>query len=70
MIISRQVVPHGGWVYMQGDIRLIGSTFDDLVRSVKVHRYHNGIPAGDIEKDIEEQIAEKFPDLKRSGVLS
>lgn len=70
MKISRQVIPPGGWKFQQGNTLLISETFDLLVSNVKSHRTSNGIPIGDIASDIEDQIIEKFPKLKRGQVLA
>jgi hypothetical protein len=70
MIISHCVLPPGGWVFTQGKVLLIAETFDLLVKNVRGHRIANGIPAGDIEKDIEEQLVSRFPTLRKDNVLA
>lgn len=70
MIISHSVVPNGGWAYTQGKIRLVGETFDLLKENVRSHRYHNGIPIGDLEGDIEKQIGASNPHLVKLKVMA
>lgn len=62
-------VPPLGWRYTQGNVLLVGETFAYLVKNVKAHRIANGILEGNIESDIENQIADKYPHLKRESVL-
>lgn len=70
MIISHTQIPNGGWQYQQGNVLLIAETFDLLVKNVKAHRQSNGIVPGDVESDIENQIVDKFPELRNNNVLA
>lgn len=70
MIISHTVMPNGGWVYKQGQITLIGETFDLLKKNVIDHRKFNGIPEGNVQADIEEYLVKKFPHMKKNSVLA
>lgn len=63
-------MPPGGWTYTQGTVLLMAETFDNLVKNVRGHRASNGIPPGDIQKDIEEQLSKRFPHLRKDNVLA
>lgn len=63
-------MPPGGWAYKQGEITLVSDTFDNLKKHVIAHRKSNGIPEGDVQKDIEEYLVNKFPHLRKDGVLA
>lgn len=62
--ISRQVMPSGGWKYQQGSITIRGLDWYDLVKSIRGHRRVNGMPEGNIESEIEEQILITHPHLR------
>lgn len=70
MIISHCVLPPGGWKFQQGNVLLVAETFDLLVANVKSHRIANGIEAGNIVQDIEKQLVEKHPSLRKENVLA
>lgn len=63
MRISRQLVPPGGWRYNQKGIMIYGDTFDDLAIHVRAHRQSNGMRLGDVEDDIEQQLARLHPSI-------
>lgn len=65
MPISHQKVPNGGWVFFEEKtkVKIVGMTWDDLVKCIKLHRRSNGIDQGDVELDLAEQIAKKHPEL-------
>ena len=64
MIISRGLIPPGGWIFEDAGIKIKGESFDDLVKWVKEHRRNNHKESGEPEKEIEDQLANKFPQLK------
>lgn len=70
MIISHTVMPPFGWHYKQGEINLVSDTFDNLKKHVIAHRKANGIPEGDVQKDIEEFLVNKFPHMRKNSVLA
>lgn len=63
MRISHGVVPPNGWIYEEDGILVYGQTWDELLTNVINHRASNKKEMGDPERDIEDQIAEKFPHL-------
>lgn len=64
-MISHQKVPPMGWRYLEKrtNIELVAISWDRLVAHLKHHRKSNGLPEGEVEKDIEEQLSEKHPEL-------
>lgn len=64
MRISKWATPPGGWQFEEGNIKIKGDSFDDLVKWVRNHRLNNYKDIGDPELEIEEQIAGKFPELR------
>lgn len=70
MRISRQLVPPGGWAYIQGDYKLQAQTFEALVDLVLNHRQSNGIEIGNVTEEVEEQIAESNPSIIINGYKS
>lgn len=63
--ISRQVMPAGGWKFQQGSVTIRGLDWIELVKCVKDHRKFNGMPEGNVESEIEEQILILQPNLRR-----
>ena len=63
MKMSKQVTPPNGWKYLQGDCWIFGWNFDNLVGIVKSHRINNGIPLGDVEKDVKDQLMTINPSI-------
>lgn len=63
MRMSKWVTPSGGWKFLQGETWIFGHTFDNLVSIVKTHRISNGIPIGDVEKDIIQQLMKLNPSV-------
>ena len=65
MAISHQVRPNGGWKYFESrtDTTIITLTWDDLVKAVADHRKSNGIPMGNPEQEVDEQLSKLHPSL-------
>lgn len=63
MKISHSLVPPDGFKFIQGKYTIEGDTFDELLQNVRHHRISNLIPFGDLESEIEDQLAERFPHL-------
>lgn len=71
MRISKGIVPPGGWIYQEEDgIYIYGQTWDELLTNAIGHRASNGKSLDDVAKEIEDQIAEKFPKLIINGDYS
>ncbi len=62
-MISTMLVPPGGWVFYQGNIRIEEQTFNDLVNSVRLHRLNNNIEAGNPSDEVKAQICQKNPSI-------
>lgn len=69
MRISHHLVPPLGWIYRQDGIILREQTFDDLVKLLLSHRKENNIAIGDPIQDIEDQIADEYPNFIINGDL-
>ena len=65
---SNRVMPPGGWVYTQGKIKLVAETFDLLRANVMAHRSSNGIPPGDVAKEIRAQIKINYPNWDDNSI--
>ena len=63
MKISHGLVPPDGWAYEIGAYTIKGNSFDDLLQNVRWHMINNKIPFCDLESNIEDQVAKKFPHL-------
>lgn len=65
MLISHQRVPHKGWKYFQSgtNTNIVAVDWNSLVMAVTNHRRSNGIGVGDVESDIDLQIATNHPEL-------
>ncbi len=62
MKISRSVVPTGeGWPYIENGRKILGGTFDELVKNLTNDRIANQVNLGNPEQDIEAQLCERFP---------
>lgn len=68
--ISHQLVPPGGWKFMQGDLLIMGETWNDLVKVVTNHRRSNGINFDNVAEEIEDQIADAHPSIIINGPKS
>jgi hypothetical protein len=55
------MIPPGGWHYYDGDVKLIGNTYGNLIEVVTNYRAENHIPIGDIEGDVNSYICSKNP---------
>lgn len=63
-MISRILVPTGGWRFKQGEYWIYGDSFEDLKKTVTDHRSSNDLPPGNVEEEIEEQIGRLNPTFK------
>lgn len=68
MPISFQVVPPGGWKYLQAQndgtqIPITGESYFKMVDNIIAHRKSNGLVAGDPISESVRQIEERFPYL-------
>lgn len=70
MLISPDVVPHGGFYFMEGQVKLTGGSLPQLKQTVKEHRESNGKDIGDYEREVEEQICSRWPTGCRGGKQS
>jgi hypothetical protein len=55
------LIPPGGWHYIDGDARITGYNYDDLVASVRNYRAENNLPSGDPVGDINSYICSNWP---------
>ena len=55
------MIPPSGWHYIESDVRLNGSTYDDLLKNVESYRAENHIPIGDVEGDVNSYICSNWP---------
>lgn len=64
-MISVKQVPPGGWAYFEErtKVTLMADTWDNLVKHTKNHRKSNGLPEGEVEKELEEYISKKHPEI-------
>lgn len=69
-LISKQLVPPGGWQYQQGEIWIDGQTADELIGNIRQHRLSNGLPEGDPWQDIQDQICGAHPSTCLGQVVS
>lgn len=67
-MISKILVPPGGWKYQHGEFWIYGDTFDDLAKWVKSHRISNHLPIGNVEEDIEKQLKERNPNFEKTSI--
>lgn len=59
----------GGWHYLEGEVRLDGTSLRNLYEVVRQNRLDNGIPVGDVEHDVNSQICGRFPRNCRGGEI-
>lgn len=57
------IIPPNGWHYIDGDARLSGGTYDDLLRVVENYRAENHVPIGDVEGDVNSYICSNYPNF-------
>lgn len=60
-LTSKNLIPPGGWYFMQGRYRINGDTFSLLVNNVRAHRSSNGIEGGNVEAETMAQICTRWP---------
>lgn len=65
-IISRHIIPHGGWWFQAGPYVIRGETYDDLRANVDAHYRNNHIEIGNVDQTIQKQIADRNPFLMLS----
>ncbi len=57
------IIPPSGWHYFEGDVRLNGSNYDDLLSVVEHYRAENHLPFGDVEGDVNSYICSNWPNF-------
>jgi hypothetical protein len=55
------MIPPSGWHYFEGDVRLSGNSYHDLLKVVEHYRAENNIAAGDVEGDVNSFICGNYP---------
>lgn len=64
-LISRSLMPPGGWRYQEGVYWIHGRNYNELVKNVLEHRRSNKKPEGNPTRDVQEFVSQKFPHLMR-----
>lgn len=61
------VIMPGGWHYLQDGVEapITAPTWEELPDAVSHFRVENGIPLGDVARDIEDQLCERYPHMCR-----
>lgn len=57
------MIPPGGWHYYDGDAKLTGHSYDNLLEVVTNFRAENYLPVGDVEGDVNSYICSKNPNF-------
>ena len=57
------MIPPSGWHYIDGDARLNGSDYSNLLSVVESYRAENHIPIGDVEGDVTSYICSNYPNF-------
>jgi hypothetical protein len=55
------MIPPSGWHYVDGDVRLNGHSYDNLLDVVQKYRAENNIPFGDVTGDVNSYICSNWP---------
>lgn len=55
------LIPPGGHHYMEGDVKITGSSYKNLLDNVTNYRAENHIPVGDVEGDVTNYICGNWP---------
>jgi hypothetical protein len=55
------IIPPGGHHYMEGDVKISGSSYKNLLENVTNYRAENYIPVGDVEGDVTNYICGNWP---------
>lgn len=63
-IIDRFHTPPGGWYYRSGMYDLRGNTYIELIQIVSDHFRNNENYVGDVDRIVQNQIAERDPHLR------
>lgn len=54
-------MPPTGWHHMEGEFRIDGTDFLNVIDKVRIFRESNGIPVGDPKADVTAYICSRFP---------
>jgi len=57
------MIPPGGWHYFDSDAKLIGHSYEDLLKVVENYRAENHLPVGDVEGDVNSYICSNWPNF-------
>lgn len=55
------IIPPSGWHYYDGDARLTGHNYNNLIKVVEEYRAENHLPIGDVEGDVNSYICSNWP---------
>jgi hypothetical protein len=55
------IIPPNGWHYIDGDVKLEGYSYLNLVKVVENYRAENNLPAGDVKGDIATYLCGNWP---------
>ena len=55
------MIPPGGWHFIQSDVKITGSSLDDLYEAVQNFRVDNNLPLGDVKGDVDRYICGTYP---------
>ena len=55
------LIPPSGHHYMEGDVKITGSSYKNLLENVTNYRAENHIPVGDVEGDVTNYICGNWP---------
>jgi len=57
------MIPPSGWHYFDSDAKLIGHSYEDLLKVVENYRAENHLPVGDVEGDVNSYICSNWPNF-------
>ena len=55
------LIPPSGWHYYDGDVRLNGYSYANLLEITEDYRAENNLPSGDVEGDVNSYICSNWP---------
>jgi hypothetical protein len=55
------MIPPHGWHYFEGDVKITGSDFDNLIENIRHYRAENHLPIGDVTGDASSYICGNWP---------
>jgi hypothetical protein len=59
--VIQGMVPPGGYHYIDGDVKIVGYTYRNLIDNVTSYRAENHLPINDVEGDITNYICGNWP---------